>query len=290
MTAARIDFDRINAAALARLPSLCEQWLPAGRVDGHEYRVGNLRGDPGRSLSINLNTGVWKDFADDGIGGADVINLYAAIHGIGQADAARELGAMLGMDVPAPVGRRAERPAPKPLPPAEPAKPARASWSPLPVAPGPAPDDVLRHHQYGAPSRVWTYRDAAGAVIGHVCRFDMPDGGKEILPIAWAANGDRTAWRWLSFGKPRPLYGLDRLAAAPGAQVVVVEGEKAADALQALLPGAVVVTWPGGSSAVKYADWTPLTGRKIILWPDNDQAGFAAMMQLAKILGGEAGK
>jgi signal transduction histidine kinase len=56
----------------------------------------------------------------------------------------------------------------------------------------------------------------------------------------------------------RPLYGLDRLAANPAAPVVVVEGEKAAEAAQAALPRMVVVTWPGGTNGVRWADFGPL--------------------------------
>ena len=46
---------------------------------------------------------------------------------------------------------------------------------------------------------------------------------------------------------PRPLYGLERLAARPEVRVIITEGEKAADAAGALLPGWVAVTSPGGA-------------------------------------------
>jgi putative DNA primase/helicase len=82
-------------------------------------------------------------------------------------------------------------------------------------------------------------------------------------------------WRWLGFPKPRPLYGLDRLAARPKAPVVVTEGEKAADAAALLLLDHVAVTSPGGSKAAKAADWSPLAGRHVVIWPDNDAPGQA---------------
>src|SRR5690606_24086785 len=31
-----------------------------------------------------------------------------------------------------------------------------------------------------------------------------------------------------------------------------------------------VVAWPGGGKAVAKADWSPLAGRKVIIWPDAD--------------------
>ena len=71
---------------------------------------------------------------------------------------------------------------------------------------------------------------------------------------------------------PRPLYGLDLLTQNPKAPVLVVEGEKAADAAREIVKGSsyVVVSWPSGSAAPMLADWTPLHGRKVLLWPDAD--------------------
>ncbi|MGG5811445.1 hypothetical protein [Falsiroseomonas sp. CW058] len=93
----QIAFDTINRAALPHLESLCARWLPGGRVQGHEWRCGDLRGAPGRSCSVNLRTGKWADFAA-GIGGGDVVSLAAAIHNLSQADAARRIAEMLGLD------------------------------------------------------------------------------------------------------------------------------------------------------------------------------------------------
>ncbi len=81
------------------------------------------------------------------------------------------------------------------------------------------------------------------------------------------------AWRWESWPAPRPLYGLDRLAAAPSAPVVLCEGEKSADAATKLLPGHVVVCSPNGSKSASKADWSPLRGREVTIWPDADEAG-----------------
>jgi hypothetical protein len=84
-----IPFAQISAAALAIAPSLLADWFPHGRQYGREFKVGNLRGDPGTSLSINLDTGVWADFAEN-IFGADFIDLRAAIaHGRNKGAAAK---------------------------------------------------------------------------------------------------------------------------------------------------------------------------------------------------------
>ncbi|KAB2660607.1 MAG: AAA family ATPase, partial [Verrucomicrobia bacterium] len=65
-----------------------------------------------------------------------------------------------------------------------------------------------------------------------------------------------------------------------------VEGEKTADAGRRLLPGWVVLTWPGGAKAVAKADWEPLKGRAVTIWPDADDPGFTAAQKIAGFLPG----
>jgi hypothetical protein len=100
----RIDFGRVNRAALAVWPSLLARWLPRGRREGPEYVALN----PTRcdrhlgSFRINLHTGRWADFAT-GDGGGDPVSLAAYLSRLGQIEAAERLGEMLG------VGARDER-------------------------------------------------------------------------------------------------------------------------------------------------------------------------------------
>ncbi len=150
-------------------------------------------------------------------------------------------------------------------------------WAPILPAPHPLPE-TMRHRRHGTPAAIWRYRDAAGALLFAVCRFDPPGARKEIVPLSCGADG----WRWKAPPEPRPLYGLDRLAARPAAPVLVVEGEKAADAAVGIFPGFAVVTWPGGAQAVGKADWTPLRGRLVAAWPDNDVPGRVAAGEVAK--------
>lgn len=262
------DFAEINAAALAAYPGLLERWFPEGRLRGREFLVGDIGGSPGTSCSINVQTGKWADFAA-GLQGGDPISLYAAMRNLKQGEAARELGEQLGAGLPSPAPRQNG------------AKPKNEA-PPKVVLPVPAdaPPPTFRHRLHGTPSRTWPYPDAMGRSLGWVCRFDKAAGHKEILPYCYTTDG----WRWVSFPKPRPLYGLDQLAKAPAANVVVVEGEKAADAARTLFPQAVVVTWPGGANAVKHADWTPLAGRKVVIWPDADEPGRKAAIEIARAL------
>ena len=265
-----IDFPLIASAALEQAETLVPRWLPAGRRNGAEWLVGDLAGNAGSSLSINLRTGRWADFAGD-VRGGDLISLYAAINGLEQLAAARALSEIVGVassSAPAPANRA----------------PSRPEWTqvcPVPLGvPTPPP---LRHHVHGDPVASWCYLNADGRPIGWIARYQRADGGKEILPRTWVTNAvGESKWAWTSFAKPRPLYGLDRLAARPDAGVVVVEGEKCADVMAEL--GACAVSWPGGCQAVRHVDWTPLAGRTVTIWPDADDAGKKAAKTVKELL------
>ena len=261
-----IDFRAIADAALSRSETLVSGWLPNGRRNGHEWRCGNIRGDAGKSFSVNLNTGIWADFSSDEKGG-DLVSLYAAIFtNNDQGRAARELSEQLSMQIDgsgASAGQSAQGPSPK-------AK-RRTPWIPVSPAPTTASQPPVAHPVRGRAESSWMYRDQSGDLLGVVHRFKTSDGGKEVLPCVWARNEETGAqeWRWLAFGEPRPLYGLDRLI--DGKTVLVVEGEKCSDAAWSELGQWLsVVSWPGGGKAVNKADWQALAGRKVIIWPDCD--------------------
>ena len=97
-----------------------------------------------------------------------------------------------------------------------------------------------------------------------VVRWNTPSG-KDVRPVARSGTG----WVIGAMKKPRPLYRLPELADAQ--RVYVVEGEKCADALAQL--GVVTTTSAGGCNAARLADWAPLAGRDIVIFPDNDDAG-----------------
>ena len=149
----------------------------------------------------------------------------------------------------------------------------------------------------GRASAQWCYRNDKGEQLFWIQRFDLPakDGrdarkifihrvwldGRWHYPRSRGENADQFTCEWPS---PRPLYRLPDLAERSDAPVLVVEGEKAADRAAELFPQTVVVAWSNGSKAFSYVDWTPLKGRRVTLWPDNDGDGRKAMTQLAKQL------
>jgi hypothetical protein len=135
----------------------------------------------------------------------------------------------------------------------------------------------------------WRYLDAAGQILGRVVRYDRPANGvaaaKQVKPFTFCEGPDgKQEWRCKGFDEPRPLYGLDRLAARPDAPVLVVEGEKAADAATMRFKDYVVVTSPGGSNAARKAEWSPLKGRRAVIWPDADEPGSKYADTVADLL------
>jgi putative DNA primase/helicase len=268
-----IPFDQIAADLLARSESFCRELFPAGKVEAGEWRIGNIHGDPGHSLSINLRTGVWKDWAGDDAG-ADLISLYAAARGMGMGDAARDLAPHLcnGHAGPArlagPVAAAVVKPAPD-EPPFDLPEPAAPDLPP-PSGPPSVPKATA----------LYRYTDRF-----YVARFDHPatdtePASKTFQPQSW----DGTKWTRKAPPKPRPLFGLDDLANRPDAAVLVVEGEKAAQAASLVLKGYTVVTWAGGASSVATADWRPLEGRRVDIWPDADDPGRKAAADIAGLL------
>lgn len=302
----RIDFALIANRALGRAEQLLGEWLPNGRRDGHEWKsVNPVRADRSEgSFSININTGAWGDFATDDKGG-DLVSLYAYLfHGGNQVDSAYDLAEILGVDMPArKVGSAKQAALPVAAVPEakEPAKEKRTPWSPVLPVPADAGEPPVAHIKRGRPEHMWCYRDSLGQVLGYVWRFATSDGGKEVLPLTWCLHettgkGD---WRGISFPEPRPLYGLHELAAKADSTVLIVEGEKCADAARAAFPDLAVISWPGGGKAVDKADWSPLLGRRVVIWPDCDaqtdkrtqemlpeekQPGWKAARRIAQIL------
>jgi len=131
------------------------------------------------------------------------------------------------------------------------------------------------------PTLAHLYKSADGGAYGYVLRMDMNDGRKITPKIMWCERpGVDPGWSHYEFPEPRPLYGVERITTR--GQILVVEGEKTADAAQALLK-MHTVTW-GGTSVVDKTDWSPLAGRDIILWPDADGPGRAATSKIALIL------
>ena len=141
-------------------------------------------------------------------------------------------------------------------------------------------EDAARKVFRRKPHATWTYRNAKGEPLFHVARFNDDDGGKEILPLCWTGNG----WKNKAWPAPRPLYNLDKIALRPDAKIIIVEGEKCADAAALIFPDFIATTSSSGAQSAARTDWMPLAGRRVLIWPDNDEAGLLYGSEVAAIL------
>jgi hypothetical protein len=153
----------------------------------------------------------------------------------------------------------------------------------------PIPDNSpampLSHPQLGKPTAQWTYTDEQGKPIFYVLRFDPPGRKKEFRPLSLWRDVYGLRWLWKMVPSPRPLYNLGAIASYPDRAVIVCEGEKTADCARQIFPQSIVTAWTGGSEAVDKTDWAPIKGRpRVLLVPDNDDAGRKAMAQVGVIL------
>ncbi len=95
----RINFDKINKAALTAFPAVLARLLPGGKRVGAEIVALNPRRADRHlgSFKINRYNGKWADFATGDKGG-DPISLVAYLADVSQGEAARLLARMLGIE------------------------------------------------------------------------------------------------------------------------------------------------------------------------------------------------
>jgi 5S rRNA maturation endonuclease (ribonuclease M5) len=136
----------------------------------------------------------------------------------------------------------------------------------------------------GKPTKVWRVRNHSGELKGLHLRFDRPGGDKECL---WK----RPSGEWGLNGTPlsaMPLYRSEHARDWPeDVPVIVVEGEKAADALAEIYP-ATLGTVTGAGKTPGPEPLEVLRDKQVILWADNDEEGRTHMRRVAEALQGVA--
>ncbi len=240
------------------------------------------------SAGVNLKTGAYK-CQGCGIYCGDVIDFQKERYKMDLPQARAALADRYGI-------QSSETPGNPPASPRKP-RPAKPKQAPGPLAPIPAEALATRpkaHPTLGEPSRIWPYLDAGGAVMAYVYRFEIrcKDGNpdKTFRPLAYwptRPSGKRgttaEGWDWLNLPDPRPLYRLNALAARPEAPALICEGEKAADGAAGLLPDCVTLTTMNGAQAPAKSDFSPLSGRRVLIWPDADDPGATYAAKVANL-------
>ena len=164
------------------------------------------------------------------------------------------------------------------------------SVKPDPKVPAPKFEEQGKLGYYYSEVMRHPYHDEKGNLLYYVTRLqDKNNPFRKITPPLsygyFKNNPKQLSWERRGYkdenGK-KPLYNLHHLREKPLAPVLIVEGEKTADKALEKFPDRefVCMTWPGGASSVSKADWNPLFGREVVVWPDNDEAGFRAANQV----------
>jgi AAA domain len=244
-------FDELKAVLLRRAEDVCHHLYPNGRKEGPEWCVGSVNGDKGHSFKINLKTGIWKEF-DGGPGGNDMIALWALAKVIKQGEAYDEAAAWLGWETGKPKTVLDQVPSSPPM---------------KPAPPTPVEEDDEEFWWLKVKPKRWEYLDGNGVPWVTVRRWDKGDGTKRVRP--WDPREQDEKWP----EGLRPLFNLQQITTARDL-ILLVEGEKCADALIAL--GYTATTMAGGAGMARKVDWSPLKNRDVIRWADNDLPGASS--------------
>jgi hypothetical protein len=277
--------DAVEKACQDHIPGILFELVPEGHVSGHRYLAGTIHGGAGDSFSFEMGSGdkqgLWADFASGEKGGKGIIALYARVKGIDWKDALRDLAQRFGIERP----KRATS--------------DERDWmlvSPVPIEAYQCSDEdmsplVPSGALQGQPDASWAYLNEQFELLFFVTRFNPGPKRKkkDFYPLTfWRHKDGYTAWRIKEFTTPRPLFNLENWSEEIK-QVLIMEGEKCAMSARRLLPDYWSTCWPGGASAVNYADWNPVRrliakGAKVLLWPDKGTSGESAMTAVGKQL------
>jgi len=131
----------------------------------------------------------------------------------------------------------------------------------------------------------YRYYSSKGVPVGCVVRCDMNIEGDRVKSFAQFSY-DRIKEKWQSSwsGEGKPLYNLPEIVARTDATIMIVEGEKTAEAAKILFPDYVITTSCMGSSSPRASNWSFLKNRDVIIAPDNDATGAKYARTLNDIL------
>lgn len=229
------DRETVRAAVLSRLETVLFVLYPAGKTRHGVFVIGDVAGHAGDSLEVALTGERAGLWIDHATGQGG--DVFALIAAHHRLDAHHEFARVL--------------------------EAANALLGQAPTGPSRRRDAA--DEDLGAPTAKWDYRAVDGTLLACVYRYDPPGGRKQFRP--WDARR-----RKASAPTPRPLYHQPGIAVAE--EVILVEGEKCA---QALIQAGICATTAmhGAKAPVHKTDWSPLAGKRVLIWPDHDDPGRA---------------
>ena len=250
---------------------------PNGVIRGTQFEIGSLNGEVGKSLKISVDVNradfmQGMDFnTNEGIGGIAKIMMEG--RGMTLRDVTEYFSDYLD-------GKERTRPPENPI---------------KPNLDAPEPTRAKVQIDINTPfDGEHFYVSEDGEIICSVRRYLIRDNSGEIMR---GSDGKaKKEFRQFSgkstfpkMPETRPLYNIPDILEAE--RVIWVEGEKCADDLKAMGYTATCNLGGAGMLSVKSApsyDFSPLQGKQVIIWPDNDSAGIK-IAKLVQDLSSKAG-
>ena len=230
----KIDVELIRQALLSRIEDVLFYLLPSGHIKNNCFHIGSIKGEAGKSLIIQLAGEKQGHWFDFATNqGGDIFSLWEEVRGYHKSEF-NKLLLEISEWLGSPITSEIQQ------------KTIRRNFT----------DDL------GKPTAKWDYFDKNNKLIACVYRYDTEDG-KEFR--VWDVKN-----RKAKSPDPRPLYNIPAITAAK--KIILVEGEKSADALIAYGLTATTAMF-GANAPINKTDWSPLIGKEVIIWPDNDEAG-----------------
>jgi len=235
---------------------------PNGIMRGTQFEIGSLDGEKGKSLKISVDANrsdfmQGMDFSThEGVGGITKIMMEG--RGMTLQDVSEYFADYLGPDF-------------RPRPPENPVNLNLNQESPKPQK---MQIDINTPHD-----GEHVYESSEGEIICLVRRYISRSEDGEVL----RGNDGKAKKEFRQFSgnstfpkmpDTRPLYNIPGILEAD--RIIWVEGEKCADDLNSLGHTATCHLGGAGMLSVRSApsyDFSPLQGKQVILWPDNDSAG-----------------
>ncbi len=273
-----ISYDELEKRLCEKIEPLLYQLYPDGpsRKEGNRFRY-NRKG----SLCINIGggeAGKYYDFENQEGGG--LLKLISKSQNVSKQEAEKWAKDFLNISdsIEVPKNYLAQK---------KNSDQKESSWIPTkPPANDLGPDlsklNTRKRLAGYRPETKYAYRDFDGGLLFYTVRLvkENDPTDKQVLPLSfgsWKNQPTKQYWEIKQYASEgRPLYNLHLLKERPNTPILIVEGEKSADASSKLFPNHVCISWPGGCGAVSKTDWSPLQGKEITIWPDNDKSGFKA--------------